>query len=76
MSTNYPLEPKVSAAVGGTTVAGTVTAAVLWGVDSYIFTGGDIPAPIEGLLVLLVASAVGLVSGWYARHQHRQGETP
>lgn len=76
MAENYPLEPKVSAAVGGTTVAGAVTAAVLWGVDTYVFTTGDIPGPVESLLVLIVAGAVGLVSGWYARHQHRQGETP
>jgi hypothetical protein len=60
------IEPKVTAATAGT----VLSAAVVWVLTTYVFRGA-LPAPVEGVVDVLVPGAVAFVSGWLAKHATR-----
>lgn len=67
MAYNAPIETKVKAA----TAAATITAAILWLLDTYVFTSEVVPEPVEGLVQLAVLAIVTFVAGYAAKHTNR-----
>jgi hypothetical protein len=64
------IEPKVTAATSGATVA----AAVCW-LLTHVVTHGALPVPVEGLVDVVVPGAVAFLGGYLARHQDRPSAT-
>lgn len=66
-----PVEAKVVAA----SLTATVTSAVLWVLQTYVFGDASTPAPVVGLVTLLVTGVATFAAGYLARHTSR-AETP
>ena len=60
-------ETKVKAA----SAAATVTAFVLWVLSTYVFKD-VVPAPVEGLVGLVVVALGTWLGGWLAPHTKRE----
>ena len=65
-ATPAAVETKVTAA----TAAATFTSFVLWLLAQYVFPG-DVPAPVVGIVTLLVTGAATFAAGYMARHTPR-----
>ena len=70
MSTRRATPAAVEAKVTAATGAATVTAFVLWLLAEYVFPG-DVPAPVVGVVTLLVTGAATFTAGYLARHTPR-----
>jgi hypothetical protein len=60
------VEPKVRAA----TAAATLVPFVLWLLSAYVFDG-DVPLPVQGLVVTVVTGGCTFAAGYMARHVDR-----
>lgn len=72
--TDSEVEPKVKAATGGAAAAGVVTGFVVWGLDELFYNGNaapDVPAPVVGMVALVVGAAFTFGAGFLARHVNR-----
>lgn len=74
MSGNPPTETKVKAAAGGAVLGVAIAEAANWALDTYVHTpqvAGDLPVPVQGLVLAVVTAAVTWAAGWLAKHSPR-----
>jgi hypothetical protein len=72
-------EDKVKAASFGAGASGTVTAFVLWALDSAFWHGDalpDVPLPVVGLVAMLIPAAGAFLGGYVTRHTPRPDLEP
>lgn len=65
------VEPKVTAASGGAAITGLA----LWALGTYVFHG-DVPAPVDAVVLTIGPGAVAFAAGWWARHMERPATVP
>lgn len=63
--TDMPTAAPSRKVVAATTVA-AVTTFVLWVLNEYVFSG-DVPAPVAGLVALIVPAALTFAAGYITR---------
>lgn len=66
-SSSAPVETKVTAA----TITAAVVPFVLWLLAEYAFPDDEVPAPVTGVVVLLVTGLATFFAGYSARHTPR-----
>lgn len=64
------IETKVTVAA----IAAAVTTFVLWLLATYVF-GGDVPAPVAGLIAVVVPGGVTFAAGYRAKHTPRPADS-
>jgi len=70
MSTDNPVSPKVIASTVTAGVAGAVTTVGVWIIEEA--TRIDIPSPVEGAIVVIIAAVGSLVAGYLTRDPARR----
>lgn len=66
-----PIETKVKAATGGSTVGVAFAGLILWLLDTYVFTDQPVPDPIVVAVWALLPIGLTFVGGYFAKHTSR-----
>lgn len=76
------VETKVIAGAVGSGLGGALTAFTLWLLGTFVWNAGSnaadaaraveaVPAPITGLVTVVIPAGTAAVAGWLAPHTHR-----
>jgi hypothetical protein len=71
-----PIEAKVKAATGGSTVGVALAGLILWLLDTYVFTTDPVPDPIVVAVWALLPIGLTFLGGYLAKHTPRPPAAP
>jgi hypothetical protein len=66
-----PIETKVVAAAGGTTLGVTISGLVIYLLDELVYKTSDVPAPVVTAVVTVIPILLTFLAGYIAPHTHR-----